>query len=130
MPLRIPSPNERRKLRSFTADFLLKIDRVDLIKECFLEDFEINVVSMKRTLVEKVLRLVKHSYSSDPIAKLSDRIRHLYDIMKILEPKEYRQFVVNDDFIPMLEICIQDEMSGFLPTRVVYSILWQMRFPL
>jgi len=84
-----------------------------LIGQYELEGFSINVLSVRRTLVEKILGVIKDSYNDDPVAKLSDRIRHLYDICQILKHDEYRNFVAGKDFKPLCELCIKDEMAGF-----------------
>jgi len=53
------------------------------------------------------------SYSDDPIAKLSGRIRHLYDICLILKHDEYQNFVTSENFKLLYDICIKDEKAGF-----------------
>ena len=71
------------------------------------------MLSVRRTLVEKILGVIKDSYNDDPAAKLSDRIRHLYDIRMILSEDEHRQFVQSDEFNILCDLCIEDEKTGF-----------------
>lgn len=80
-----PEPFESCKLQTFIAEVLNNKGKPELIKQFGLESFSINVLSVRRTLVEKILRVVKDSYSEDPIGKLSKRIRHLYDVCQILK---------------------------------------------
>jgi len=107
-----PEPFESRKLQTLIAEVLAQINQSELITQYSLEDFSINVLSVSRTLVEKILGVIKDSYNEDPIAKLSDRIRHLYDICLILKHDEYRDFVTSDDFKSLCNICIEDEKAG------------------
>lgn len=109
-----PEPYERRELQTFIAEALVEKDHTDLIDRFELEGFSINVLSVNRTLVEKMLGVIKDSYDDDPILKLSGRIRHLYDICLILRGVEYRDFVQSDEFKPLCDLCIEDEKSGFL----------------
>ncbi len=107
-----PEPYELRQIQSFIAETLLKQDRADLIKDYGLESFSINVLSVKRTLVEKMLGVIKDSYYENPVERLSDRIRHLYDICLILREEEYKNFVQSPEFVTLCKFCILDEKSG------------------
>ena len=107
-----PEPFETRKLQTLIAEVLKAQNRQDIIDQYSMGEFSINVLSVRRTLVEKMLGVIKDSYAEDPIAKLSDRIRHLYDICLILKHAEHQDFVEGQDFKTLCEICIEDEMSG------------------
>ena len=109
-----PEPFEQRPLRSLIADLLLERGEGELIERFALESFTVNVLCVERTLVEKILGMIKDSYDDDPAAKLSNRIRHLYDICLILKSDKYRAFVESPEFKSMCVACIEDEKSGFL----------------
>lgn len=108
-----PEPFESRKLQTLIAEVLSQKNETDLIAQYVLEDFSVNVLSVRRTLVEKMLGAIKDSYNEDPVAKLSDRIRHLYDICLILKNDEYRDFVASEEFKSLCDLCIEDEKAGF-----------------
>ncbi len=107
-----PEPFESRELQSLIAEVLVKKGEVDLVIQYGLEGFFVNVLSVKRTLVEKLLGVIKDSYNEDPAAKLSDRIRHLYDICMILKHDEYRDFVTSNEFKSLCNVCAKDEKAG------------------
>lgn len=107
-----PEPFEVRKIRTLIAENLIKKKRTDLIARFGLEDFSIRVLSPKRTLIEKMLGVIKDSYSDDPIARLSNRIRHLYDICLVLRHDEYQDFIASDEFKSLCDKCIEDEKAG------------------
>ncbi len=109
-----PEPSEFRSIQSFIAETLLMQDRADLITRFGLESFSINVLSVKRTLVEKMLGVIKDSYYENPVERLSDRIRHLYDICLILREEEYKNFVQSLEFVSLCKSCIVDEKLGML----------------
>jgi hypothetical protein len=93
---------------------LIRLGHADLITKYELDSFSVNVLSVKRTLVEKMLGVIKDSYHEKPVERLSDRIRHLYDICLILRHDEYKTFVQSTEFLPLCEMCIDDEKVGFL----------------
>ena len=106
-----PEPHETRCLQSLIADALIEHGRQDLIAEYGLESFSIQVLSIRRTLVEKLLGLIKDSYHDDPIAQLSRRIRHLYDICLILREPAQRDFIQCKEFEVLCKACISDELK-------------------
>ena len=107
-----PEPFEIRELRTFIAENLAMKGETDLIARFGLENFPIRVLSPKRTLVEKMLGIIKDSYNNDPIARLSDRIRHLYDICLVLRHDEYQDFIASNEFKSLCDKCIEDEKAG------------------
>lgn len=107
-----PEPFEMRELRTLIAEDLARKGRTDLVARFGLENFSVRVLSPKRTLVEKMLGVVKDSYSDDPIARLSDRIRHLYDICLVLRYDEYQNFVASNEFKSLCDKGIEDEKAG------------------
>lgn len=107
-----PEPYELRQIQTLIAETLPTLGRADLIAQFGLEGFSINVLSVRRTLVEKMLGLIKDSYNKNPVARLSDRIRHLYEITLILRQEEYRAFVQSAEFMPLCVTCVADEKAG------------------
>ncbi|UUA74259.1 nucleotidyl transferase AbiEii/AbiGii toxin family protein [Cellvibrio sp. QJXJ] len=107
-----PEPYAKKTIQSFIGIALDKADRQDLIDEFGLEPFDINVLSVERTLVEKLLGVVKDSYHEDPVSRLTIRIRHLYDICLILRVGDHDQFLQSVAFQETCTKCIEDEMTG------------------
>lgn len=104
-----PTPTKSRKVQTYITDFLKELGRQDLIEHYGMEGFPMTVLCVKRTLVEKLLCLVKEGGKDTPIPELSKKIRHFYDLARILAHKEYRVFAESSDFAPMCKTCIQDE---------------------
>lgn len=108
-----PEPFEKIELQSLIAETLTKLDKADLIEQFGLEGFSINVLSIRRTLVEKLLGVIKDSYNNNPAERLSVRIRHLYDICLIVRDSDIESFLGSDDFKVLCDSCITDENAGF-----------------
>lgn len=109
-----PEPFEKLKLQTLIAEVLIEKNKQDIVEQYDLHGFLINVLSVKRTLVEKILGVIKDSYENNPIARLSNRIRHLYDICMILKDDKYRDFISSTDFKLLCDICIADEKAIFI----------------
>lgn len=108
-----PDPVEEMELQSLIAEMLVQTDRTDLIELHDLQPFNILVLSVKRTLVEKILGVIKDSHREDPIDRLSNRIRHLYDVTLILQIPEHKAFLSSDGFKDLCTRCIEDEKLQF-----------------
>ena len=106
-----PEPYERMPIRTMIADSLIKEGGTDLVEQYELESFEINVLTVQRTLVEKTLGVIKDSYNDDPIGRLKERIRHLYDVCMILRDDDMRKFIASDNLHVMCNRCIEDEIE-------------------
>lgn len=65
-----PEPYELRQIQTLIAETLPTLGRADLIAQFGLEGFFVNVLSVRRTLVEKMLGLIKDSYNENPVARL------------------------------------------------------------
>lgn len=114
-----PEPFESKRIQSLIAETLSEQGRTDLITQFALECFSINVLSVKRTLVEKLLGIIKDSYDENALRLLTLRIRHIYDICLILRQHEYRTFVQSAEFSTLCNICMDDEKQIF-PGTVEY----------
>lgn len=76
-----PVPYSVESIDSLIAQFLKETNRVDLIDRFELHSFQLNVLSIERTFFEKILSITRLSYEGND--KLSNKIRHFYDIAKI-----------------------------------------------
>ncbi len=59
------------------------------------------------------MSLVRFSYSENPIAALNDKIRHTYDIHKLLEDDNIKAFFKSKDFDKMILRVGQDDVVSF-----------------
>lgn len=67
-----------------------------------LEPFAVNCINPRKTVCDKISRLVKLSYRDNPIDEFSKHIRDLYDLHAILSVKEYKDFLNSDEFLEAL----------------------------
>lgn len=74
-----PNPYEKKSIKSMIYDYLKETERMEYIDKYKIEPFELNVLSIKRTLLDKIVSLVRMSYLDD-LSELSTKTRHLYDL--------------------------------------------------
>lgn len=97
-----PEPSETMSIATLIHDFLVHTDRADLICQRELEPFQISVLSIERTLCEKIMGLVRTGHEPNALGEFRRRIRHFYDIAMIMRAREYREFVDSDVFVEMI----------------------------
>ncbi|MGL5086129.1 MAG: nucleotidyl transferase AbiEii/AbiGii toxin family protein [Clostridium sp.] len=74
-----PNPYEKREVKSFLYEYLIEKNLEKFIPQYELEPFELNVLSIKRTLIDKIVSLVRMSYEKE-LKEIRGKTRHLYDL--------------------------------------------------
>lgn len=69
-----------------------------MIEEYGLHPFPVNTLRPERTLCEKIMSLVRFSHSEQPLRDLKLKIRHVYDLHKMLCDPDIRAFFASDAF--------------------------------
>ena len=103
-----PNPYSKESLTTYIADFLRDTGQEKVITEFGLESFTINVLSRQRTLVEKLMGLIKATHESDnEYDELGRKIRHIYDVHQLIDLKELSDWTESEDFFKLLK-CVHD----------------------
>lgn len=108
-----PFPNEKRVIEPFVTTFLKRQGMDDFITQYHLEPFELNVLSLKQTLCEKTVSLIRFSMSDSPLAALSSKIRHFYDLDALLSIGQLRGYVFDKAFASDVESLIRHDRQAF-----------------
>lgn len=74
-----PYPFERIEIQSIIGEYLVSLNRDDLVSEFHLEPFSVNVQSLDRTFIDKVFALCDYYLTN----KIKEHSRHLYDLHKL-----------------------------------------------
>ena len=93
-----PYPYVKQEITSFISDYLAAIGRQDSIAEYQLSSFTINVLDKQQTMVEKLVSLIRFSFSDAPIVALAGKIRHFYDLYYLANDDECAKYVRSADF--------------------------------
>lgn len=106
-------PNEKRSIRTFISEMMEQNYQQEMIETFGLEPFEVSVLNPKRTFCEKIMSLVRFSYTENPIQDLRNKIRHIYDLHKLLINNKINLFFESEEFPQMLEKVRQDDVLGY-----------------
>jgi len=98
---------------SFVAEMMNATGQSTLINEFNLQPFQVNTLTKERTLCEKIMSLVRFSFTLEPIVDLSNKVRHIYDIHKLLSMEDVRTFFDSNDFESMLLRVSADDIVSF-----------------
>ncbi|MDO5577299.1 MAG: nucleotidyl transferase AbiEii/AbiGii toxin family protein, partial [Fibrobacter sp.] len=119
-----PYPYVKQKISSFISEYLTIINRQDLIEQYNLSTFEINVLEKRRTLVEKLVSLIRFSFEDDVIRSLSSKIRHFYDLYYLSNDKDCMTYLHSIEFTKDLsELLTHDQQKFNIPKG------WQLKDP-
>lgn len=106
-------PYEKGTVSSMIYEMMKETKQQELINEYEMNSFEVNVLSPRRTICEKIMSLVRFSYSENPINDLNNKIRHIYDIHILLKDKSINRFFNSDDFERMIQKVGNDDIFSF-----------------
>lgn len=105
-------PADSRTIKPIITAFLENIERQDLIQEYELEGFDILCVNPRKTICDKISRLVKLSYNDDSVNLLSKHIRDIYDLCQLYHIPEYQEYLQSDDFLEaMYRVTVEDGLN-------------------
>ncbi len=97
-----PHPSQLRPVQSYIGQVLARRGQVAEVVAFGLEPFQVLTLALQRTLVEKILALVRAGYAADPLAELQAKIRHAYDLHQLLQQPELPGFLVGAGFAELL----------------------------
>ena len=100
-----------KKLMFYPADKRI-IGQEELISTYGLGSFETQCINPRKTICDKVSRLVKLSYNEDAAALLAKHIRDVYDLSALYHNQEYNDYLHSEDFLDaMYRVTIEDGLN-------------------
>ena len=106
-------PYTRKNVDSYIGKMMFDNGQSEIAKENGLLPFEVLVLEPVRTLCEKIMSLVRFSYSEDAVGDLKKKIRHTYDLHQLLQQKELFDFFHSKEFENMLLTVANDDVVSF-----------------
>jgi predicted nucleotidyltransferase component of viral defense system len=108
-----PYPYNKQQITSFIADYLLSLDRQDLIEQYSLNPFSVNVLDKRRTILEKLVSLLRFSFSENIKIELAKKIRHFYDLYYLANDDECVSYIQSSEFQKELRELFADDQKEF-----------------
>ncbi len=107
-------PYTQRNVSSLIYDMMVNNDQLKIAEDHGLLPFEVLVLEPRRTLCEKIMSLVRFSYSEeDTLGDLKKKIRHTYDLHLMLQDDAIKSFFESPDFDQMLLKVASDDVLSF-----------------
>lgn len=100
-------------LNSFVGEMMIESGQEALAEEYEMQPFEVRVLEPIRTICEKIMSLVRFSYTANPMFDLRNKIRHCYDLHQLLRQKEFAEFLASNDFEEMILKVANDDVVSF-----------------
>lgn len=101
------------EISCYITEMMKATSQNQIIEQYKLQPFTVKVLSKERTLCEKVMSLVRFSYTQDPYTDLANKIRHIYDLHLMLKNEEVAAFFKSPDFETLLIRVGKDDIVSF-----------------
>jgi hypothetical protein len=115
-------PYTTRRLNAYVSDMMIGRGQQSLVEKWDLASFEVNALRPERTFCEKIMSLVRFSYSEQPIDDLKLKIRHTYDLHKLLDDTQLKAFFESEDFEPLLLSVAKNDVVSYKNNNAWLSI--------
>ena len=98
---------------SFVYEMMQEKGQGALASEFNLMPFEVSVLAPTRTFCEKIMSLVRFSYTENPINDLRNKVRHIYDLHQLLQQDDIIAFFHSPEFDRMMHQVAKDDEVSF-----------------
>jgi predicted nucleotidyltransferase component of viral defense system len=108
-----PVPFKQMLVSSLIEQFLSETNQHDTIKKYGLQSFDLNVLVLESTLIEKILSLIRLSFFDDNIDKLKSKVRHFYDLYFLSISDTCREYLHTKDFLEHFNKMFEEDKTKF-----------------
>lgn len=102
-----------KEISSLVYEMMVNTGQEKIAEEYGLHPFEIQVLEPKKTLCEKIMSLVRFSYTENTIEDLKKKVRHTYDLYQLLKDDELSKFFESEEFDKILLKVANDDVESF-----------------
>lgn len=106
-------PYTTKSIQSFIGQMMLENNQAPIAEDYGMLPFDLLALEPVRTICEKIMSLVRFSYSETPIEDLKRKIRHTYDLHQLLRQDEFSDFLDSPTFDDMLLKVAADDIVSF-----------------
>lgn len=105
-------PSDKRVIKPIVTCFLESIGQDGLIGAYGLGSFETMCINPRKTICDKISRLVKLSYNEDYAALIAKHIRDVYDLTALYGNQEYNSYLHSEEFLnDMYRVTLEDSLN-------------------
>jgi hypothetical protein len=100
-------PNQQATIQSMIGQYFQINAALDIIEKYSLQQFDLNVLDKRQTLLEKLVSLIRFSFDKNPVQGVAGKIRHFYDLHYLMQDENCLSVVnrksFKTDFTALLE---------------------------
>jgi hypothetical protein len=105
-------PSDIRVIKPIITEYLEIIHQEAIIQTYGLEGFEMQCINPRKTICDKISRMVRLSHDANAAASLAKHIRDVYDLTMLYQHQEYNEFVHSNDFLDaMYRVTLEDGLN-------------------
>jgi predicted nucleotidyltransferase component of viral defense system len=108
-----PFPYQQLTIQSMVFDFLMQTNNEKYIHQYNLQSFKVNILSKEQTLLEKLVSLIRFSFSDNIVESISEKIRHFYDLYYLMKNPVCIEFVASGSFRKQFHTILQHDREIF-----------------
>ena len=106
-------PYANGEVTCYIADMMRATGQDQMIEQYNLQPFSVKVLSIERTLCEKIMGLVRFSQTEQPFIDLANKVRHIYDLHMILKKTEISNYFNSPAFYDLLISVGKNDMVSY-----------------
>ncbi len=106
-------PHVTTTVSAMVYQMMLETGQEAMADEFGLRPFELRALDPRRTMCEKIMSLVRFSYNDDALEDLRNKVRHTYDLQRMLSRPELRNFLESEEFTTMLLRVARDDADSY-----------------
>lgn len=106
-------PYTTMPVSSYIFQMMEKSGQRALAEQYGMLPFNVKVLDTKRTLCEKIMSMVRFSYTEHPLDDLKQKIRHAYDLHQLLQNAALSEFFNSSGFDKLLLKVANDDVASY-----------------
>ena len=108
-----PDPYSKKTLKTYIQEFLEEHNGADDIEKYELKEITLNVLSIERTFVDKLMSVKRHAICGT----IKQKVRHIYDVTRLFSLEDIQVFLSNEDELKRLIEKTKQTDSYYLEKR-------------
>lgn len=108
-----PDPYSKKEIKTYIQEYLEAHGFLDDVARFELHEATLNVLNIERTFIDKVMSVKRHAICGS----LGDKVRHIYDVVRLWNIQDIKDFLKNTDELKRLVALTKDTDSYYLTKR-------------
>ncbi|MBR5087961.1 MAG: nucleotidyl transferase AbiEii/AbiGii toxin family protein [Ruminiclostridium sp.] len=108
-----PDPYSKRKIKTYIQEFLEANNGFEDIEKYGLHEVTLNVLSIERTFVDKLMAVKRHATCGN----LQNKVRHIYDVTRLYTMPEIKAFLEDRNNLKKLLALTKETDTFYLEKR-------------